>query len=116
MKYWVICRWPNASYSVSSITCGCTPNRAAWSRSITRVAVMPAICWSVVTSRSIGRLCSRFRTFGRPLVQFGQVGVLQGVLVLGLGQPPADADILGGLQEQLARPATLASFGRMRLM
>ncbi len=64
MKYWVICRWPNASYSVSSITCGWMPKRDAWSRSIVSVVVMPDICWSVVTSRSIGRLFSFSSTFG----------------------------------------------------
>ena len=46
VKYCVIWRWPNASYSVSSISCGWMPNRAAASRSMVSVAVVPPICWS----------------------------------------------------------------------
>jgi len=32
VKYCATCRWPNASLSVSSITCGWMPKRAAASR------------------------------------------------------------------------------------
>ena len=113
MKYWVICRWPKASYSVSSITCGCTPKRAAWSRSMVSVAVIPPICWSVATSRSIGSDFSLSSIVRRPGVQLAQVGVLQRVLELGLGDAAADADVLRGLQEQRAA-LTFCSFGRMR--
>ena len=52
------CRWPNASYRVSSIACGSMPSREALSRSITSVVNKPEFCWSVATSRNSGRACS----------------------------------------------------------
>ena len=64
MKYCVIWRCPNASYNVSSMTCGWMPKRAAASRSMVRVAVVPPICWSVARSRNTDTSRSFARTFG----------------------------------------------------
>lgn len=36
----------------------------------------------------------------RPFAKLGDIAVLQGELVLGLGRPRADIDILGGLHEE----------------
>ena len=61
-RYWFncvnmieICRWPKASYSVSSIICGVMPSREAVSRSITTRVCRPSFCWSLATSRSCGK-------------------------------------------------------------
>ena len=103
MKYCVTWRWPKASYSVSSITCGWMPKRAAVSRSIVSVAVVPPICWSVVTSRSSGSVCSFVQDLRRPLVQLVEVrrpAACTGTCVS--RRPPADAHVLRRLQEQRA--------------
>ena len=63
------------------------------------VAVVPAICWSVETSRSIGSVFILASTFGTHAVQLFGVGVLQGVLIERPRQPPAHVDVLRGLHE-----------------
>ena len=49
-----ICRWPNASLSVSLITCIEMPSRPAFSRSTLMKARRPPSCASEDTSRSVG--------------------------------------------------------------
>ena len=62
-RYWFICvkiveiwRWPNASYSVSSIVCTGTPSRLAFSRSIVSLSSLPLLARLLSTSESSGRL------------------------------------------------------------
>ncbi len=49
----------------------------------------------------LGKLLKRGRDFRHPSVQFVQIVVLQGVLVLGVALPAAHADVLRGLKEKL---------------
>src|SRR5215471_8334041 len=44
------CRWPNASYSVSSMSCGLRPSREVVLRSKTTNDWSPLSCWSLFTS------------------------------------------------------------------
>jgi hypothetical protein len=44
-----------------------------------------------------GHLAHFGQNLRRPLVELGEVGILQGVLVLRAGQTAADADVLAGL-------------------
>ena len=64
------------------------------------VNVAPPVCWSLATSRSSGRVFILARIFGAHGVELAQVGVEQRILILGAGQPSADIDVLGHLQEQ----------------
>ena len=100
---------------MSSISCGWMPKREAVSRSIVSVSVVPWLCWSVATSRSSGSVCSFVEDLRRPVVELGEVGVLQRELELRARRPAADADVLRGLQNSRA-PSTLSSFGRSRAM
>ena len=61
---------------------------------------MPAVCWSVATSRSSGSVLQLLEHLRRPRVQLVEVGVLQRVLELRARRAAADVDVLRGLQEQ----------------
>ena len=51
-----------------------------------------------------------------PVVQFIQIAGLQGVLILRLAEPAADADVLDGLEEQGDARTTLVNSWRSRSM
>lgn len=52
---------------------------------------------------------------GRPFIEFVEIGVLQGVLVLGPTGSPADPDVLRHLKIEIGA-LNGASFGRSRAM
>ena len=58
------CRWPKASYSVSSMACVSTFRREACSRSTSTLTCKPPDCWSEATSESAGLLRNTVSSFG----------------------------------------------------
>ena len=100
MKYWATWRWPKASYSVSSISCGWMPKRAAGvavDRQRQRRALGLLVGGDVAQLRQRLHLGQHLR---RPFVELVEIGVLQRVLILGARRPAADPDVLRRLQEQ----------------
>src|SRR4030095_7626058 len=57
-------RWPKASLSVSSMSCGVMPRRDAVARSITSDDCRPPSCWSLLKSTSCGSARRRSATRG----------------------------------------------------
>src|SRR5438132_4182844 len=57
-------RWPKASLSVSSMSCGVMPRREAVARSITSDDCCPLSCWSLLRSTSCGSARRRCATCG----------------------------------------------------
>ena len=120
--YWLVevyivatCRWPNASYSVSSISDGEMPE----SRGGVAVDLDRDMRRGDLLVRGdvlqLGHLLHRRFDDRRPVVQFVDVGVGQRVLVLGTAEAPADADVLAGLHEEFGafdlRPPWAAAAG-----
>ena len=65
------------------------------------VAVAAFACWSLVTSASCFSPWSFATSFGRPDIEFVEIGVLQGVLVLGPAETAADLDVLRDLEIEI---------------
>ena len=76
------------------------PRRDAVSRSMTTLDDKPEFCWSELTSAISGSVESLSRSFRPPYRQRVEIRRLQRVLVLRVALPPADAHVLGVLQEQ----------------
>ena len=100
MKYCVIWRWPKASLSVSSISCGEMPKRDAWSRLMRDLElrrVRQQIAGDVGDLRQRPHLVEHL---AGPFAQLVEIGILQRVLEARAGDAAADGDVLRRLQEQ----------------
>ena len=100
VKYCATWRWPNASLSVSSITCGWMPKRAAASRLMLIESSGAFDCWSVETSASSGSVLNFSSIFGAQVFSSLRSGSCKRVLILPARDAAADRDVLRGLQEQ----------------
>ena len=59
------------------------------------------VCWSEATSRSIGSFCKLASKTRCPVVEFIDIGILQGILILSAGGAAADTQILNRLQKTM---------------
>ena len=90
-------RWPKASSSVLSMVAGRMPKLDATSRSTVDVQLRPGIG---LVAGDVGDAVERSNLFEedrRPVGQLVGIRVGQRVLILRLGQPRADGDVLGRL-------------------
>jgi hypothetical protein len=76
-----------------------SPSGASFSRSMSSAIVRALVLEVGGDIDEAGQLAQAVEQDVVPVVELGQVGVLQGVLVLGAGELPADADRRRVLQE-----------------